>query len=436
MGNRPSQNDLPTRSTTNTQTFIETCVLDADHKALKEHLERNHVEQGDLDRCLLRGLQIVQSNPRELSHVAPALTILLQFGATWNCYALLDDEQTPLHIICKSPGDHHQLLDLMIKSSQQTIINKQDNYMCTALLYAVRHGNVKCLKCMIINGANVNLGSKGHCPNSTTGIPYPIMEAIGNVYTTRRNKPAIKVHVVIVDLLIDSGADLNISSVELDKSPISVAVGCYHVYLTKKLIKNGVRLDVMDCNKDYVWSKVARLANVDLLKCMFDSGFDKDSTDHNGFSLLWTVLNSAATRHKMKALTYLLRIGVNANFRSYHRSYGKVSPFEASVLRGYHKLAEMFLISGCSCGVFSLVSIHKLKNNLKPEVEKLIKEWKVQENNVTPLKQRCRSVILNQLSPRADINIKKLPLPGCLIKFLTIPELDKFCNGSEKYFYF
>ena len=27
----------------------------------------------------------------------------------------------------------------------------------------------------------------------------------------------------------------------------------------------------------------------------------------------------------------------------------------------------------------------------------------MQENNVTPLKQRCRSVILSHLSPRADI---------------------------------
>ena len=90
MSNRPSQNALPERSAINTQTFLHTCVLDADYKALKEHLERNHVEQGDLDRCLLRGLQIVQSNPRELSHVAQTLTTLLEFGAKWNCSILLD----------------------------------------------------------------------------------------------------------------------------------------------------------------------------------------------------------------------------------------------------------------------------------------------------------------------------------------------------------
>ena len=69
MSNRSSQDELPTRSTTNTQTFLDTCVLDADHKALEEHLWTNAVQQSDLDRCLLRGLQIVQQKKKELLHV-------------------------------------------------------------------------------------------------------------------------------------------------------------------------------------------------------------------------------------------------------------------------------------------------------------------------------------------------------------------------------
>ena len=574
MSNRPSQNALPERSVSNTQTFIETCVLDADHKALKDHLEKNHVEQGDLDRCLLRGLQIVQSNPRELSHVAPTLTTLLQFGAKWNCSTLLHNKRTPYHIISISPGDHHELLELMIKSSQQTIINQQDNYYKhTALLYAVQNANLNCVKCLITNGADVNLGYARYCSSLTT---YPIMEAIGNLYFDN-DRSAI--HVEIFDLLIDNGADVNLSLFKYDASPMTSAVGGGNVYCVKKLIKKGARLDVMDRTKHYVWSEVARLADVELLKCMFDRGLDKDSTDDEGLSLLWWVLDSdsvsdtsnteavtyllnlgveipyykiksyqkntflASIKHKdpcMKAIrhnmldvvklldeygsgscklfmalrcavihgsvevaSYLLntykyplnmeykiqsdpidstytllteqcvdgsdrrshmskllldhgadpakpmsaatsanaimtaivsrnvkvialyiRSGVDINLKSYDNSYGTVSPFDASVLHAYHNVTEMLFVSGCSCGVFSFYNNHKSKDNLK--VQKMMENWKVQENNVAPLKQQCRCAILNHLSPRADMKIGKLPLPGCLIKYLSIPELDNF----------
>ena len=141
MSKRSSQDKLlarRTRSATKTQRFLETCVFDANHKALEEHLVSNPVQQNDLDICLLRGLEIVQRKERDLSHMALVLTLLLQSGAKWNSDVLLDDQKTPLHIICDSHGDHHELLDLMMKSSQQTIINTQDINRCTALHYAVK----------------------------------------------------------------------------------------------------------------------------------------------------------------------------------------------------------------------------------------------------------------------------------------------------------
>ena len=146
MSEGSSEDELPTRSTTNTQTFLETCVLEADHKALEEHLVNNPVLQSDLDRCLLRGLQIVQRKERELTHVAPALTLLLQFGAKWSSKVLLDEQKTPYHIICESPGDHHELLDLMIKSFQRTSINARDSHKRSALMYAVENDNINCIQ--------------------------------------------------------------------------------------------------------------------------------------------------------------------------------------------------------------------------------------------------------------------------------------------------
>ena len=121
-----SSSSRSTRSTTNVPTFLETYALQGDHKALEEHLRNNgNLQQWDLNKCLLRGLQMVQRNQKRLSHVAPALTLLLQYGATWNKHDLLPEKKTPLQIICESPVEHRELLYLMIKSCQQKIIATQ-----------------------------------------------------------------------------------------------------------------------------------------------------------------------------------------------------------------------------------------------------------------------------------------------------------------------
>ena len=592
---RSSDVELPARSTTNTHEFLETCVLNGDHKTLKEHLVSHPVQQNDLDKCLLRGLRIVQRKERELSHVAQALTTLLQSGAKWNSVTLLDGQKTPYHIICESPGDHHELLELMIKSSQRTIIDRQDSRRLTALLCAMRNGNINCLKCLIANKADVNIGYMRYHITSR-GVPpeewSPLIESIKMLGAGQSSLP-VNVCVNIFDVLLNSGVEVNKPLLVSTKpkyciSPIMVAITFGNVYSIKRLIRKGAQVDIVGKYKRYVWSSVAGLGDVELLKCMLNYGVDKDITDQKGVSILGYVVlsgNIEAVRYLldlgvaihtdtqgvrdeqceqfkenrlrikssqqeepdpcMKAIrynmleivklleeygsqigksfhalrravlsnsvdvarylldkyTYLLNIeyikielghngyeqgytlltelnsthhpksklhritkllldygadpntpicsttsanaimtaignshlevigqyirnGVKINVRSFDQSYKTVLPFEASVLYGYPNVAEMLLISGCSCGVFSLVGNHKDKNNLKPKMKKLMKEWKVQENNVIPLQQRCRSVILNHLSPRADVNIQKLPLPGCIIKFLSIPELD------------
>ena len=582
-GSHSSEIKLTSRSTTNTQTFFESCVLDADHKALEEHLVNSPLQQTDLDRCLLRGLRIVQREERELSHVAPALTLLLQFGAKWNNDALLDEQKTPYHIICESPGDHHELLALMINSSHRKITNARDSRRCTAVIYAVQNANINCLKCLIANGVDVNIGDD-RTLLIVMGTPAQEMTAIIQIIrgVCGSTSKFTSVHEDMFELLLDN------SPIESYKTLLLVAIEDRNVYFAKKLIEKGARLDKIVHGKCYVWSTIALFGNVELVKCMMNHGIDKDSTDHNGLSVLWYVVAGGnieavrylldigvviptttpearetqceqckenrllleddiqdpclaamcdlsygleivklleengsqsyksfealrhaifydnvevtlyllnnytyplnieyviesdlsgsiytlltepilSTRNKftarirkllldhgadpakqmcsatsanaimtaidhgnMEAIAQYIRSGVNINFRSYDCTYGKVLPFESSVLRGYHDVATMLLISGCSCGVFSLDENHEFKDDIKPDVEKLMEEWKVQENSVTPLQQRCRSVILNHLSPRADMKIEKLPLPQLLINFLCISEIDEIVDA-------
>ena len=161
-----------------------------------------------------------------------------------------------------------------------------------------------------------------------------------------------------------------------------------------------------------------QLESLRIIKLLLDHGADPAKAMCTARSV--NAIMAAINHRNLNVIAHYIRRGVDINFRSYDYAHGNVLPFESSILRGYHDVAEMLLNSGCSCGVFSLDDNHKFKNNLKPEVVNLMKEWKVQENNVIPLKQRCRNVILNHLSPRADLKIKKLPLPPCVIKFLNL----------------
>ena len=577
MRNRSSENDLPTRRTTNTQTFLETCVLD-DPKALEEHLMSNPVQQSDLDRCLLRGLQIVSRKERELLHVAQTLTLLLYSGARWNEHTLFVKCKTPLHIISQSPGDHHELLDLIFKSSQRTSIDTQDTDRHTAMMYAVKNANINCLKCLIANGADVaiehyvRLQSGVHAMHPVT----PITAAICMLSDNSEHSSVIMSD--IFDLLLDTAVKRNKDHFRLCTGYVLCARLAGNVTCMMKLIKMGAPLDAIAYRDRYVWELAASMGNVELLKYMFNHGIDKNTTTNHGSSILGLVVGSGnidavrylldlgvailtftptfpetkcrqcrqkilimdddirqynddpclrairdhkldivklldeygsescksfyALRHAVKysnveALSYLLnkhtyplnmeytikwyrertftlltdpstqctaqctqllldhgaataetmcaarsvniivgaitnksfckveiiaqyiRSGVDMNSRSGNSKYGHISPLEASILQDCSYISVMLLFSGCSRGVFG-----NLKFKPKPELEKLMKKWNVMVNNITTLKQRCRSVILNYLSTRADMKIEKLPLPGCLIKYLSIPELD------------
>ena len=569
MNNRSSPDELPAIRTTNTQSFLETCVLDADHKALEEHLLSNPVQQSDLDSCLLRGLQIVQRKEKELSHVALALTLLLQSGAKWNNDVLLAEQKIPCHIICESPGDHHELLDLMIKSCQQTIVNTLDVNKRTPLMCAVENFNINCIKCLIANGEDVMIGDDFVIKSLT-----PIMMVIWMFRFASKNSFVVLTD--IFNLLLDAAADQNKDHFKsCMANNIQFALQLDNVDCINKLIRTCAPLNTICYDGIYVWASIAMKGEVELLKNMLNHGIDKNSIDQKGLSVLcrvilsgnveavryvlelgvdfpnfspevreaqceqcgenkliiegekeglhinvvyssiWTLemvklleeygnencksfytLRCAVIRNRVDVVSYLLnkytyslnmeyiikdsgenivtlltapssccnaqitkllldhgadpakpmcsetsanatmtainygsldaisqyiRSGVNVNFRSWDPTYGKLSPLESSVLHDRHYISVMLLISGCSRGRFST---QKFKAEPKPELEKLMKEWNVYNNNVIPLGHRCRSVILNHLSPRADLKIGKLPLPPCVIKFLNIPELD------------
>ena len=152
-----------------------------------------------------------------------------------------------------------------------------------------------------------------------------------------------------------------------------------------------------------------------------------------------SVINVAIQTGHVEIIARFLREGVNVNSRSYYPCMDMVLPFEVALYKDSIYVAEMLLVSGSSRGVHILDNTHELNTDLEPEMQELMMEWNVYKNNVVPLKQRCRMVILNHLSPQADKKITELSLPTQLVKYLSIPELDDIVETYKgkppSYFY-
>ena len=579
----------------------EIYLFDADVHVLKEHLKSNQISQEMLDGYLLSGFQLVQRQIREMRQVALALKLLLQSGSKWRDGAVLENHMTPYHLICQATGDHDELLNMIINSSERNLLNNKSYDGSTALLYAVNNANLNCVRSLIANGAEVNSEYScclRCCTNQNSMQTLNLITAANNLVKYDSIYPS-GIMSDIFDLLLDSGIDVNkpCSVLNCERTPIICAVQIGNVQCVRKLIEKGAWLDAIVYDtivydiivyKLPVWSHIAHMGSVELIKCMLDSGIDKDSTamecittrslfsfvvesgeveairhlldlgvsmpsytaainklpckkcgknrllidtiddfsneypsmiackenmcnvvqlldkygnqnlktmnalrcavryqsvdvvdyllsrytyqlndeyfkewcdirgeyctkkchlleeacefspavvqsllDHGAdfsktfcypFSIIITAMLDGESE---ETVALLIRNGADINCRSQHfRFKTNVLPFDVAVEADQRSMAEMLLISGCSCGVFSLDNDHQSMYKVKPDIKDLMTEWNVFKNNVTPLEMQCRRVILKHLSPTAQKKIKKLPLPPLIIKYLSIPELD------------
>ena len=272
MSNMSSWDDLPATSTINP--FLYTCILNADYRALEQHLVNHTVQQSDLDGCLLYGLQFVQ---KKREHCLTSHQRLQYFRTGTKFYSdiMLDEQKTPVHIICESPEDHHELLDLVFKRSQRTIIDAEDLSGRTALMYAVENGNMNCVKCLIKGSTDVSRGYeyistfiKGHRLeiNSWT----PINEAIRLM---SRDKLSCTSMPDIVDELLDATVRHDSSCCT---SYLKFAIAYRNAYSIEKLIKVGAiaNLYAIGHGELKLWELITQIGSVEMLisiKTVFSS---------------------------------------------------------------------------------------------------------------------------------------------------------------------
>ena len=289
----------------NTKTLLHASLWNGKHDPFKEHVENNPVRR-DFDGCLKYGIELVMSQKRTLSDVVQTLMILLQNGAKWDSDDLLmSGRMTPYHVICKSTGDHQELLDLMIKELGRSLLNARDDPQHTALMYAVENANIKCVGSLIAKGADVNLNVNERYIGMRT-VTDRIGPLIDSIDLLQPHTRSYDIRMNVFDLLLENGADVNQPCNVYLRTPLMYAAATGSVSCVQKLIQKGAQLQDADIAGDKVWVFAARSGSVDMLRYLLeDNGIDKDSVEKRGASVLyWTVKSG-----NIEAIRYLLSIG-------------------------------------------------------------------------------------------------------------------------------
>ena len=123
-----------------------------------------------------------------------------------------------------------KLMKFLIKSGNVNNINKQCNYYWTALHYASNRGHKECVELLIQSGADVNIRDNY---NATS------------LYYASIHKHSI--YKDIIKLLIKAGADLNIQT-NTGFTALHEASTYSHKDCIELLIKNGADLSIQDNN--------------------------------------------------------------------------------------------------------------------------------------------------------------------------------------------
>ena len=261
-------------------------------------------------------------------------------------------------------------------------------------------------------------------------IQDPSMEAI------RRHK------VAVIQLLEEYGSEtfkhFNAFRLAVIYDSVTVLEYLHRSYRHPLNINYSVSNLHSDCKHWNLLKEACYCRSIESVQYLLEHGADLNTVDRC-FSSLMVVIQSS----QIELVALLICNGVDINFRSYDYKYGEILPFEGVVLYGNRMeqigdiyTVELLLVSGCSCGVFSLEEDHKFHQSTDKhfafETKNLMIKWNVHENIVKPLKQQCRRMILKHLSPRASKMIEKLPLPQCLIKYLSIPELDDIVDRYRR----
>ena len=355
--------------------------------------------------------------------------LLLDNGADVNKPCLIF-HRTP--IMYAAVGGITKCVQKLIQRGAHLYATDRDGFII--LRWAVQGGNIQIVRYLL------NLGV-----TMTTYIPQEHVEPCRvcgtnllcfSIHETQRltdlYMQAVKLNKIEVVKLIDEygcqlykSVDTLYYAIYMKSMEVVVYLLCKHKYpLNNEYFQEGSYRRGMFLNQTLLlkFCKTDSAESAQMVKLLLQHGADPNVMSCNERYSTISAINGAIDARHVEVIALLIRGGANLYTKSHYPVVGSVLPFENAVYNDHIYAADMLLLSGCPCGVH--MNNHDLQVGITRELKELLKEWNVEKNDVIPLKQRCRMVILNQLTPQADKKILELPLPLRLIKYLSIPELD------------
>ena len=322
--------------------------------------------------------------------------------------------------------------------------NSTDKDGLSILYWAVYSGNIEVVRYLLKQGMTITAFLPPECVQACTdcGTKLSCHYLDATQLKTDPYVFAIRFNMLDVVKLMDE------YGCQVGKSPeiLSYAIYADHVDVVEYLLCNykyplkygykEIRDSGLSSDHQTFLNKACEKQSLLIVTLLLEHGADPNKTFCA--EKLPNIINSAINHRLVNITSYFIRGGVNMNIRSYYRNLfgtpglddigGIVLPFEAAVYDNHICEAEMLLVAGCSRGIHSWNNNHALKGHTGGKMQELLKEWNVHKNNVLPLKQRCRMVILNHLCPQADKKIIELPLPQQIIRYLSVVS-DKTEHG-------
>lgn len=168
-------------------------------------------------------------------------------------------------------GDTEQILRLIQEGVDTNAVDSDGN---TALLPSVYWGRVETVKILLQHGANPNK-SEEDSPWMT-----PLLAAIRYIEATRVNyssngldsKDGEAVQIEIMKLLLQAGADPNLTKDCCKLTPLMVAVDSHSIGAIELLLNAGARVDITDASQCTALNRALKNQNSEIIQQLIKAG--------------------------------------------------------------------------------------------------------------------------------------------------------------------
>lgn len=270
--------------------------------------------------------------------------------------------------------------------NQGANIYQRDYRGLTPLLYAVYHRRDRAVRVLIEHGADVT---------ATSNIGDNALRLCVDIQSPKSGcQGTIEASLIMMKLLLNHGAELNICSTAFDMTPLlNTAAFSDFVAGAQLLIENGAgieEVDLMDRTPLLNACNTFKTTDGSMARLLLQQGAEVEHRDHKGR----TALALAASRGQDMTVRILLHHGANIEARDLVLR----TPLMHAVREGWPSVANVLLENGARVNVMQRTGLTPLAVAIKA-LRRIIEHSKRHSN------QRHVKVIGQLLSYGADVNL-------------------------------